>query len=218
MKTKYSDPKVLFFDVGGVLLSNGWGHESRQAAAKKFSLDYSEMDVLHHFIFNVYEIGKITLDEYLDTVVFCHARDFTKTEFKAFMFEQSVELPGMLQWLKQWKKDCGYRIISINNEGKDLNDFRIEKFGLHDCYDAFVSSCEVGMRKPDPGIFRLAMGIAHARPEECLYFDDRVMLVNAAKRLGIRGYHHKGFDSTRDLLENLKAGRFVIKDRPALKT
>ena len=199
-----SSLKILFFDIGGVLLTNGWGHESRLKAAKKFGIDYAEMDVLHDFIFNVYEIGKITLDEYLDTVVFNHPRDFTKEDFKTFMFSQSVELPGMLPWLKEWKRNNpGISIIAINNEGKDLNDYRIKKFGLHDCFDAFVSSCEVGMRKPDPGIFNLAMGIAQAQPEQCIYFDDRLMLANAAQQLGIRSIHHKDFSSTKEIIENL---------------
>lgn len=196
--------KVVFSDVGGVLLNNGWGHESREAAAQKFGLNYEEMDVLHDFIFNVYEIGKISLDDYLDTVVFNHPRDFTKADFKSFMFEQSAELPGYLQWLKEWKKGCGVRIISINNEGRELNNYRIKKFGLHDCFDAFISSCEVGMRKPDPGIFSIAMGIAQVSPEECIYFDDRLMLVQAAQQLGIRSYHHQDFLITKNILEQLR--------------
>ncbi|MEJ7683793.1 MAG: HAD family hydrolase [Segetibacter sp.] len=117
---------------------------------------------MHNFIFNVYEIGKITLDEYLDTVVFNHPRDFPREDFKEFMFSRSQEMPEMLQWLKEWKKDSGFRIISINNEGRELNEYRVKKFKLHDCFDAFISSCEVKMRKPDPGIFQLAMGIAQA--------------------------------------------------------
>jgi putative hydrolase of the HAD superfamily len=173
--------KVIFLDIGGVLLSNGWGHESRQKAAKTFDLDYAEMDILHDFIFNVYEIGKITLDDYLDTVIFNHPRDFGKEDFKTFMFSQSVELPGMLQWFKEWKQACGFTVISINNEGKELNDFRIKKFDLHQCFDAFISSCEVGMRKPDPGIFTLAMGIAQISGEECIYFDDRPILYRRLK-------------------------------------
>jgi putative hydrolase of the HAD superfamily len=197
--------KVVFFDVGGVLLNNGWGHLSRQEAARLFGLDYSEMEVLHNFIFNVYEIGKITLDDYLDTVVFNHPRDFTKEDFKKFMFAQSEELPGLLQWLKDWKRSCGFRIISINNEGRELNDYRIQNFGLHDCFDAFISSCEVGMRKPDPGIFKLAMGIAQVSTEECVYFDDRIMLVQAAQKLGIRSIHHQDFLSTKKILEELKS-------------
>ncbi len=204
---KTSEVKIIFLDIGGVLLSNGWGHDSRQKAAQTFGLDYTEMDILHHFIFNVYEIDSITLDEYLDRVVFNHPRDFTKEDFKTFMFAQSTELPDMLQWLKEWKKGCGFHIISINNEGRELNDFRIKTFGLHQCFDAFISSCEVGMRKPDPGIFKLAMGIAQASPKECIYFDDRLMLVQAAQKLGIRSFHHEAFSTTQRILEGFKNGK-----------
>lgn len=195
--------KVIFSDVGGVLLNNGWGHQSRQKAAQMFNLDHTEMEVLHNFIFNVYEIGKITLDDYLDRVVFNHPRSFTKEEFRSFMLNESVELPDFLEWFKAWKKTCGFRVISINNEGKELNDFRIKKFNLHACFDAFISSCEVGLRKPDPGIFTLAMGIAQVSPEECVYFDDRLMLVQAAKKMGIRSFHHQDFLSTQNILESL---------------
>ncbi|MEP7278815.1 MAG: HAD-IA family hydrolase [Bacteroidota bacterium] len=198
--------KIIFLDIGGVLLTNGWGHESRQAAAAKFGFDYTEMNFLHEFIFNVYEIGRISLDEYLDTTLFFQPRAFTKEDLIHFMLSQSAELPGTLQWLIEWKrKQAGrFRIISINNEGKELNDYRIRQFRLHECFDAFVSSCEVGMRKPDPGIFRLAMGIAQVSPEQCIYFDDRQILVDAARKTGMDCYRHTGLASTRAILENLE--------------
>ena len=198
-------PKIIFFDIGGVLLTNAWGHESRQKAAEKFGINYFEMDILHAFIFNVYEIGSITLDEYLDTVVFNQARNFSKEEFREFMFAESVELPDMLQCLITWKRDNpALKIIAINNEGKELNDFRIKKFRLHRFFDAFISSNEVGMRKPDPGIFKLALGVAQASAEECYYFDDRPMLVAAAKKLGINAFHHHSFEGTKEILEKLR--------------
>ena len=194
--------KVLFSDIGGVLLSNGWGHESREAAAIKFGINYSEMEVLHNFIFNVYEIGKITLETYLDTVIFNHPRDFTKEEMKQFIFDQTTELPHTLPWLIDLKKRHPYlKVISINNEARELNEYRIQKFRLHDFFDAFVSSCEVKMRKPDPEIFHLALGIAQAKPEECLYLDDRSFLVQAARNVGIHAYHHETFEKTRQILE-----------------
>jgi putative hydrolase of the HAD superfamily len=199
-----ADIKILFFDIGGVLLTNGWGHQSRQEAAKLFGLDYKEMSELHTFIFNVYETGSITLDEYLDTVVFNRPRDFTREDFKDFMFRQSIELPDTLKWLKEWKKDCGFRIIAINNEGKELNDYRVKKFKLHEVFDAFVASCEVGLRKPDPAIFKLAMGIALAQPAQCVYFDDRIMFAKAAGKLGIRAYQHTDFETTKQILEKIK--------------
>lgn len=198
-----SDIKILFLDIGGVLLTNGWGQESRKLASLQFGLDYEEVNTLHNYIFNVYEIGKISLDEYLDTVIFNEARSFSRAEFRSFMLSRSAELPGLLCWLKEWKKTCGFRIISINNEGKELNEYRIKKFKLHDCFDAFVSSCDVGMRKPDPNIFRLALGIAQASPEQCYYFDDRIFQVGTAAQLGIHAFHHTSFEQTKVILEEL---------------
>lgn len=195
---------TIFLDIGGVLLSNGWEHHSREKASIQFHLDFREMEILHDFIFNVYEIGKLTLDEYLETVIFNEERNFTKEDFKTFMFAESVAMSDMLEWVKAWKRRCGFRMISINNEGRELNDYRIKKFGLHECFDAFVSSCEVGMRKPDPGIFKLAMGIAQASPDKCIYFDDRLMLVQAAEKLGIRSFHHEDFETTKAILMDLE--------------
>jgi putative hydrolase of the HAD superfamily len=203
--------RILFSDIGGVLLTNGWGHESRMAAAKKFDINYGEMDILHDFIFNVWEMGKISLDDYLDTVIFKQKRNFAKDVFKQFMYEQSVQLPHTLPWMIEWRKRHeNIKVISINNEPRELNELRINKFNLHNFFDAFVSSCEVGMRKPDPGIFLLALGIAQAKPEECIYFDDRIMLVEAAKKVGIHAFHHKSFEETKGILESLE---LEISDR-----
>lgn len=196
------DIRIVFFDIGGVLLSNGWGHESREKAAARFGYDLAKMNYLHDFIFNVYEIGRITLDEYLNTVLFYEPRGFTKEEYIDFMYRESTQLPQMLDWLLEWKKTLPdeIKIISINNEGRELNEYRLTAFGLRRFFDAFVSSCEVGMRKPDPGIFQLALGIAQAKPEECLYFDDRIILVDAARKLGINGIQHVDFETTKNIL------------------
>lgn len=199
----YSKIKVVYMDIGGVLLTNGWGHESRQKAADKFGFDYEEMNVLHNFIYNVFEIGSITLDEYLDTVVFHCNRDFTKAEFKEFMYGESVELPKLLPWVKSWKKQTELPVFALSNESKELNDYRINKFNLHELFDGFFSSCYVGIRKPDPRIFEKAMQIVQAKPSECIYFDDRLMLVNAANRQGMNSIHHENFKDTRKILENL---------------
>jgi len=201
---KAMEVKVIFSDIGGVFLSNGWEYQSREKLAKQFHLDFNEMEILHDFIFNTDEIGKRTLDEYRDTERFNRQRDFTKEEFKTLMFAESQSLSDMLDWFKEWKRGCGFRVIAINNEGRELNNYRIKKFDLHECFDAFVSSCEVGMRKPDPGIFKLAMGVAQVSPEECVYFDDRLMLAQAAQKQGIRSFCHQDFETTKKILTDLK--------------
>lgn len=193
--------KVLFSDIGGVFLSNGWGHESRKEACVKFNLDYEKMEWHHNFIFNVYEIGKISLDNYLDTVVFYEPRSFSKKDFIDFMYSCSKQLPEMLDWAIDWKRQHpDIKVISINNEPHELNQYRIQKFNLHRFFDAFVSSCEVGMRKPDPGIFLLAQGIAQANPENCLYIDDRPMLVKAAHNTGLKSFVHEDFLTTQKII------------------
>ncbi len=200
---KGSKIKVVFMDIGGVLLNNGWGHESRQKAAKVFGFDYEEMNVLHNFIYNVFEIGDVSLDDYLDTVVFHVPRDFTRAEFKNFMYAESVELPGMLAWTKNWKKSVDLPVFALSNESREINAYRIATFGLHELFDGFFSSCYLGLRKPNPKIFRTAMEIVQAKPEECIYFDDRLMLVNAAKKLGINGIHHQSFEASKKIIEEI---------------
>lgn len=196
--------KVVFMDIGGVLLSNGWDHESREKAAKVFDFDYTEMNILHNFIYNVFEIGSISLDEYLDTVLFHQPRNFSKADFKQFMFEESAELPEMLKWSKSWKKQTDLPVFALSNENKELNDYRIKNFGLHDLFDGFFSSCYLKMRKPDPGIYKTAMEIAQVKPNECLYFDDRPMLIHAAKKLGMKTVLHQDFEISKNILENFK--------------
>ena len=60
------------------------------------------------------------------------------------------------------------------------------------------------MRNPDPGIIKLAMGIAQVSPEQCVYFDDRIMFVRTAEKLGIRSFLHTDFETTKKILNDLK--------------
>ena len=197
-----SKVKVVFMDIGGVLLTNGWGHESREKAAQVFDFDYDEMNILHNFIYNVFEIGSISIDEYLDTTVFHKPRDFTKAEFKEFMYAESIELPTLLEWLKAWKKESTVPIFALRNESRELNDYRIRTFNLHELFDGFFSSCYLKMRKPDPRIYKRAMEITQVIPSECLYFDDRPMLVNTAKKMGMNSIQYQEFQIAKTILEN----------------
>ncbi|WP_113652561.1 HAD-IA family hydrolase [Pedobacter namyangjuensis] len=196
--------KVLFLDIGGVLLSDGWNHHARKEAIAKFGLEEVQFQKDHSVAFPLFENGKLTLDEYLECVVFNVERDFTKAEFAEFMFSQSTQLPGFLPWLVEWKKHNNIRIFSINNEGKEFNDYRISKFNLHQVFDAFISSCEVGYSKPDPSIFKLALGIVQIEPQNCLYFDDRAIHVSIAKQLGLNAHVHQSFEQTKQILQQLK--------------
>ncbi|MGE5252686.1 MAG: HAD family hydrolase [Planctomycetaceae bacterium] len=195
--------KVLFLDVGGVLLTNGWDRHMRRKAAERFGLDYDEMDERHHLTFDTYEEGKLSLEEYLRRVVFYEKRSFTPEEFKAFMFAQSEALPEMIDFIRGLKTRFGLRVAAVSNEGRELTVYRVRKFNLTAWIDFFIASAFVHFRKPDPDIYRMALDVAQADPAQVLYIDDRAMFVEVAQQLGIRGIHHQGFESTREALETL---------------
>jgi len=199
---------TLFLDIGGVMLSNGWGHESRRSAADVFNLDFDEMDERHHVIQITYEEGKITLNEYLKRVVFYQKRSFTIDQFREFMFSQSTPNLAMIEYIRQLKNKYNLKIAVVNNEGRELNEHRIKKFRLNQFVDFFISSCFVHFRKPDADIFRIALDIAQVPVQHVVYIEDMQMFVDVAKDLGIRGIHHKNYLSTSDelALMGLKSG------------
>lgn len=189
--------KALFLDVGGVMLTNGWDGRSREAAAKQFGLDINELNDRHHLTFDTYESGKLSLDEYLERSVFYQERSFTAADFRKFMFDQSVAFPEMIQLVKELKTRYDLRIAVVNNEGRELNEYRIAKFGLNAFVDFFVSSCFVHFRKPDKDIWKVALDIAQVPRDEVVYIDDRQLFVQVAEGLGIRSICHKNVDTTR---------------------
>jgi putative hydrolase of the HAD superfamily len=187
---------TLFLDLGGVLLTNGWDRTSRELAAKTFNLDRKEMDERHHLTFDTYEVGKLTLDQYLSRVIFYEKRDFTREEFREFMFGQSKDFPEMIELICKLKQKYKLKIVVVNNEGRELNERRIKTFNLSAFVDFFISSCIVHVRKPDEDIYRIALDIAQVEPEQVAYLDDRLMFVQVAEGLGVRGVHHTDYEST----------------------
>ncbi len=194
--TKKRTITTLFLDVGGVLLTNGWDRHARALAADTFNLDLNEIETRHHLTFDTYEVGKISLEEYLNRVVFYTNREFSKNEFEEFMFAQSKPFPEMISLIGYLKKKYDLKIAVVSNEGRELNQYRIEKFKLGTFVDFFISSCFVHFRKPDADIFRLALDVAHVSADEVAYIDDRLMFVQVAEKLGIQGIHHEGYAST----------------------
>jgi putative hydrolase of the HAD superfamily len=201
--TSFSDITTLFLDIGGILLTNGWDHNMRARAADKFGLDYNEMNERHHLTFDTYEEGKLSLDEYLNRVVFYQERPFPREEFKAFMYAQSQPFPKMIEWVSRLKEQHSLQIAAVSNEGRELTTYRVQQFKLGTFIDFFISSCFVHYRKPDADIYRIALDIAQVSPEQVVYIDDRAMFVEVAQGLGIRGIIHKDYETTQKALETM---------------
>jgi putative hydrolase of the HAD superfamily len=188
--------KYLFVDIGGVLLTDGWGQGSRKLAVKEFGLNPVEMEKRHNQAFETYELDNLTISEYLNRVVFYEKRSFTQAQFRKFMFAQSKPYPQMINLISRLKAKYGLKIIVVSNEARALNSHRIRKFNLDEYVDFFVSSCYVHLRKPDIDIFRLALDTAQAPVRQVVYIENTPMFVKIAEGMGIRSILHTDYEST----------------------
>jgi len=194
---------TIFTDLGGVLLTNGWDRGSRRRAIDVFKLDPEETEERHHLTFDTYEVGKITLDEYLDRVVFYKSRSFSRNRFRQFMYDQSKPFPDMLEMVQRLKLKYKLKVAVLSNEGRELAEYRIRQFKLHGLVDFFIVSSFVHFRKPDADIFRIALDTAQVKPEQVVYLEDRAMFVQVANQLGIRGLRHTDITTTIKELKKL---------------
>ncbi len=193
--------KTLFLDIGAVLLSNGWDRYSRQKAIKKFDLDPNELSDRHHIFFETYEAGKLTLKEYLEKVIFYVPRDFSEHDILHFMYEQSKPVKDSIKYFMAIKKKYKLDIFSLNNEGRELHEYRVKNFGLDKLFNGFIASCYVHVRKPDKDIFRIACDISFTEPKQALFIDDRIIHVEIAESMGINAIQFKTLRSTKKLME-----------------
>jgi putative hydrolase of the HAD superfamily len=191
---------TLFWDIGGVILTNGWDRGSRKEAAATFHLDWEEFQDRHDLSFPAFDSGLITLNEYLDRTLFYRPRSFIREEFTAFMFAQSREYPDTRAILDKLVAGGKYFIGAINNEPLELNQYRIEAFHLRRSFLVFFSSCYVRTRKPEELIFRLALEVTQRPPEQCLFIDDRPLNLESPRRLGMNTIHHQNADQLRSEL------------------
>jgi putative hydrolase of the HAD superfamily len=178
--------RAIFWDVGGVLLTNAWDHVQRMTTLDHFHLDEAEFHDRHEMVVSSFERGKITLDEYLDRTVFYRERTFSREAFKEFMFSLSKPFPEVLDLARKLGASGKYFMGTINNESRELNLYRIEKNGLRNIFSVFVSSCFVGMRKPESDIYRTALEITQIFAADCCFIDDRALNLECATKLGMQ--------------------------------
>ena len=197
--------RALFWDVGGVLLTNAWDHTQRAQALKHFQMeaDEDEFHNRHEMVVSSFERGKITLDEYLDRTVFYRPCPFSREAFRDYMFSLSQPLPDVLQFAHSLGSSGKYFMGTINNESRELNYYRMEKFGLRNIFRLFISSCFVGLRKPESGIYRLALEVTQIPAKECGFIDDRPLNLECAAKLGMHTIEMESLDQLRADLQKM---------------
>jgi putative hydrolase of the HAD superfamily len=198
-----TEVRTLFWDNGGVILTNGWDRDSRQLAAKTFKLDWDDFEDRHELMLHAFETGELTLDEYMRRTVFYRPRSFTPEDFKAFMFDQSQPFPESLAFLGELVQTSEYMLAALNNESREINEYRIAKFNLRGYFEAFFSSCYLGLRKPGAAIYNRVLQITQRDPGECVLIDDRGLNLECARELGMNTIEFQNTAQLRDDLAQL---------------
>jgi putative hydrolase of the HAD superfamily len=197
-----ADVTTLFWDIGGVLLTNGWDVEVRRRAAEYFRLDWRDFESRHERLAAPLEMRQLTLHEYLEQTVFHVPRPYTISEFIKFMLGQSKPCPRTLRVAEEIARMKRYLMAAISNESLELTLYRIHKFSLRDYFCVFFSSCFLGARKPDAKIFSLALEMTARSAEECLFIDDRPENAAGARALGMRAIEYRSVAQLRSELRN----------------
>jgi putative hydrolase of the HAD superfamily len=198
-----TDIRHIFFDIGGVLGSNCWDREQRHRAVERFDLNLEDFQWRHEEVVAEWEEGRMTLDEYLDIAVFYTQRPFSRKEFVDFMYSQSVPDKATVQIARALSGDSRFTLMTLNNESEELNVYRIETFGISEIFEAFLSSCWLGVRKPMPRIYSRALGIAHAEPASSLFIDNLQQNLTPASSLGMNVILFKSASQLRSDLERV---------------
>ena len=194
---------TLFIDLGNVLLTDSWNPAMRQKAVEQFGFDFAEVAKRSQLTFEGYEEGNISLDEYLDWVVFHEPRSFSREALTAFMLAQSQSYPEMVELVRSLRARYGLKVAAVTNDGREFLAHRVKQFGLKEFVDFFIVSCFVHCRKPEVEIYRMALGIAQVDPAEAVYIDDQELFVEVAQSLGMHGIHHTDYATTRTALAAL---------------
>lgn len=195
---------VILFDVGGVLLTNGWDHRERAAVLEQFQLDRATFEVRHAAPYEAWERGAIQADAYLDAAVFYEPRSFTREDFFTAICSQSQPLAdGALGILGEVSASNKCMVGALNNEARELNEYRFERYGLRAYFQFAFSSCYVGLRKPAPAIYRRVLDILGKPAERILFIDDREENVAGARAAGFRTIRFEGAGALRSELQSL---------------
>src|SRR5262245_15626618 len=150
---------TIFFDIGGVCLSNGWDHEQRQTLAQQLGFDYPSFDSRHRQVIDSLERGQITLEDYLGWTLFYEPRPFGMQQAIDAIQQLSTPFHETLAIVEALRNSGNYLLATLNNESRELNEYRIARFGLRALFSAFFSSCYLGLLKPQPEHYRRAMQI-----------------------------------------------------------
>lgn len=183
------DIRTIFWDIGGVLLTNGWDAHQRAGVLNSLGVDLLAYEAMHDRANFYWERGLITARDFFEQTVLETNPQLGLT-FEALWEwvcgESRVLHPGSFEILAALQRSGQYRLATLNNESRELNEYRLDAFELRAYFDYFVCSGYVHEMKPLPGIYRAAIDISGWPAHTALFIDDKQENCDGAEALGMR--------------------------------
>jgi HAD superfamily hydrolase (TIGR01509 family) len=181
--------RTLFWDIGGVLLTNGWDSGQRTRVLSRVGVDLDKYESLHSEANYTWERGLTTAKTFFNTTVFEQNPELELSFdvlWPQVCAESKVLNPECLDMLSELQQAGRLSIATLNNESRELNDYRLDAFHLRPLFDYFICSGYVGEMKPLPGIYNSAIEISGYPAETSLFIDDKQENCDAAIALGMK--------------------------------
>ena len=196
--------RTVFWDMGGVVLTNGWDVHQRARVLKRLKVDLEAYEEVHDRANYYWERGLITAEDFFSQTVLRPNPRLGLTFdmlWPQVCTESKVLHPECLDILAELKATGRYRLATLNNESRELNEYRLDAFKLRSLFDYFICSGYVHEMKPMPGIFRSAIDISGFAAETALFIDDNEENCAAARALGMRRIHFKSPEQLGEAME-----------------
>jgi FMN phosphatase YigB (HAD superfamily) len=200
--------KTIFWDIGGVLLTNGWDRHQRARVLTSLGVDLAEYEPRHEVANYYWERGHIDARSFFERTVFeLKPRDFTFAElWPRVCAESKVLHPGafdILQSLQGLRTSGQLKLATLNNESIELNEYRLDAFHLRSSFDFFVCSGYVHEMKPLADIYRAAILISGQPASSAVFIDDKQENIDAARSHGMQGIRFESPEQLRLSLAEL---------------
>lgn len=200
------DPEIrkIFWDVGGVILTNGWDEDQRARVLTGLGVDVAEYESRHEAANYYWERGLSTAREFFAQTVFYQPRAFTFEElWRDLCAENHVLNPECYEILDALAGSGRYRLATLNNESRELNEYRLDAFDLRRRFEYFICSGYVHEMKPLPGIYQAAIDISGFRGEQAVFIDDKEENCAVATSFNMKAIRFESPAQLRGMLEEL---------------
>ncbi|MBU4070062.1 MAG: HAD family phosphatase [Nanoarchaeota archaeon] len=197
--------KYILFDLGNVIIEHvlegkrSYNYDGRIFSGEKIESIYSLIE------YEEFSKGNLTEAEFVGKFLKNCDLDLTITEFMK-IYENDIKfIKGMKVLLKNLYSN--YSLVLLTNEGKEWADRKINHLNLRTLFKKIIISADLHELKPARDFYLKTLNILNAKPEECLFIDDKEKNCKAAKLLGINTIQFIGL---KRLKEELKSFSIIL--------